>query len=177
MVLQGTKKRPERLPLGVEGIYCVIGPVQCVGLGMRRPLIFLVVIALPIVLARRQRTGRVRRATPAIPAVALGAWEGRSMVGPRDSVIATYTLTVPSDANGVRMLLPNREPQAPRLITAGGDSVVTETGPYDSVARPGFKVTTRTISHFRGDSLFGSFEASYSDGSVARGKTAGTRKH
>jgi hypothetical protein len=113
--------------------------------------------------------------TVRIPAVAVGAWEGRSTVPPRDSVIATYTLTVTADASGLRMKLPNRDPQTPRIIAAGGDSVVTETGPYDSVARPGLKVTTRTISHFKGDSLFGSFTASYSDGSVTRGRTSGIR--
>jgi hypothetical protein len=111
-----------------------------------------------------------------IPTAALGIWEGRSTVPPRDSVIATYTLTVTADASGIRMKLPNRDPQTPRIIAAGGDSVVTETGPYDSVARPGLKVTTRTISHFRGDSLFGSFEARYSDGSVTRGSTSGARR-
>jgi hypothetical protein len=113
--------------------------------------------------------------TPRIPPAAIGTWDGRSTVGPRDSVIATYTLTVTSDVSGLRMQLPNREPQTPRLIAAGGDSVVTETGPYDSVARPGHKVTTRTISHFRGDSLSGSFEARYSDGSITRGRTMGKR--
>src|SRR6187431_1747400 len=100
--------------------------------------------------------------SPLIPKAAVGVWEGRSTVPPRDSVIATYTLTVTADASGIRMTLPNRDPQTPRMVAAGGDSVVTETGPYDSVARPGLKVTTRTISHFRGDSLFGSFTASYS---------------
>jgi hypothetical protein len=111
-----------------------------------------------------------------IPTAAVGVWEGRSSVPPRDSVIATYTLTVTADASGLRMKLPNRDPQMPRIITAGGDSVVTETGPYDSVARPGLKVTTRTISHFNGDSLFGSFEARYSDGSVTSGRTIGKRQ-
>jgi hypothetical protein len=111
----------------------------------------------------------------AIPRAAIGVWEGRSTVPPRDSVIAIYTLTVTADASGVRMKLPDRDPQTPRLVAAGGDSVVTETGPYDSVARPGLKVTTRTISHFRGDSLFGSFEARYSDGSVTSGRTSGKR--
>jgi hypothetical protein len=111
-----------------------------------------------------------------IPRDAIGVWEGRSTVPPRDSVIASYTLTVTAEPSGLRMKLPNRDPQSPRLIAAGGDSVVTETGPYDSVARPGLKVTTRTISHFRGDSLFGSFEARYSDGSVTRGNTAGKRQ-
>jgi hypothetical protein len=111
-----------------------------------------------------------------IPQAAIGVWEGRSTVAPRDSVIATYTLTLTAEASGIRMKLPNRDPQTPRIIAAGADSVVTETGPYASVARPGLQVTTRTISHFRGDSLFGSFEARYSDGSVTRGKTGGTRR-
>jgi hypothetical protein len=111
-----------------------------------------------------------------MPAGAIGVWEGRSTVGPRDSVIATYTLTVMPEASGIRMKLPNRDPQTPRLVAAGGDSLVTETGPYDSVARPGLKVTTRTISHFKGDSLFGTFEGRYSDGMVTRGKTSGKRQ-
>jgi hypothetical protein len=111
-----------------------------------------------------------------IPASAIGTWQGRSMVGPRDSVIATYTLTVTTDPAGIRLKLPNRDPQVPHLIAAAGDSILTERGPCDSLARPGLNATTRTISRFRGDSLSGAFTATYSDGSVTRGTTSGSKQ-
>jgi hypothetical protein len=144
---------------------------------MRRVAIVAAILAAPaILLIRRKRVDAPAEEPPSVPRVAVGVWAGQSMIPPRDSVIATYTLTVTPDLVGIRMRLPGREPQSPRVIAAGGDSLVTETGPYDSVARPGLKVTTRTISHFRGDSLAGTFEARYSDGSVTRGRTSGVRE-
>jgi hypothetical protein len=144
---------------------------------MRRVAVVVAILAAPaILLVRRKRVDAPPEEPPSVPRVAVGVWEGQSMVSPRDSVIATYALTVTPDLVGIRMQLPGRDPQAPRVVAAGGDSLVTETGPYDSVAKPGLKVTTRTISHFSGDSLFGSFTASYSDGSVTRGRTSGKKK-
>ena len=58
----------------------------------------------------------------------------------------------------------------------GGDSVVTEVGPYSSALRPGQMVTTHFTGHFKGDVLTGAFTAKYAHGDVVSGKTSGTRK-
>jgi len=74
------------------------------------------------------------------------------------------------------MKLANREPIPVRVVAVGGDSVVTEAGPFESVLRPGQMVTTRTVGHYKGDTMTGTIEARYGSGDVIWLKTAGTRK-
>jgi len=58
-----------------------------------------------------------------------------------------------------------------------GDSVVTEAGPFPSVLRPGQTVTLlRSVAHFKGDTMSGTFEATYENGDVVKGKTLATRQ-
>jgi len=105
-----------------------------------------------------------------------GRWEGRSMLGPKDSVIVTYTITATADGKGWTIAFPSRDPVPMRILTVGGDSIVAEAGPFASVVRPGQMVTTRTVYHFAGDTATGTVEAHYASGDVLRGKTAATRK-
>jgi len=105
-----------------------------------------------------------------------GRWEGRSMVGPKDSVIVTYTITATADGKGWTIAFPSHDPVPMRILTVGGDSIVAEAGPYASVLRQGQMVTTRTVYHFAGDTATGTFEAHYASGDVLRGKMAATRK-
>ena len=111
-----------------------------------------------------------------IPAGVAGTWEGKSMLGPKDSVATTWTLTAMADAKGWMLKLPNRDAVAARVIAAGGDSVVTESGPYQSVLRAGQQVTTRTTAHYKGDMSTGTFTATYGNGEVVKGKASATRK-
>ena len=105
-----------------------------------------------------------------------GTWEGKSMVGPKDSVVVTYTITATADGKGWTITFPGRAPIPTRVVTVGGDSIVTESGPYVSVLRPGQMVTTRTSSHYAGDTATGTFEAHYASGDVLRGKVVATRR-
>src|SRR5438132_839507 len=65
---------------------------------------------------------------------------------------------------------------AVRVVAVGGDRVVTAAGPFQSVLRPGQMVTTRTVGHYKGDTMTGTIEARYASGDVVRLKTAATRK-
>ncbi len=105
-----------------------------------------------------------------------GSWEGKSMVGPKDSVIVTYVITATADPKGWTITYPGRDPIPTRIVTVGGDSIVTESGPFASILRPGQMVTTRTTSHYTADTATGTFEAHYASGDVIRGKVAATRK-
>src|SRR5207249_12040676 len=67
-------------------------------------------------------------------------------------------------------------PYPMRIITVGGDSVVTEVGPYPSILRPGQTATTRFVGHYHGSKMTGTFEAHYPSGDVVKGKVAATRK-
>lgn len=125
--------------------------------------------------AGAQSSAPAQRNEITLPDVA-GTWEGKSMVGPKDSVFATWVVTVTADGKGWKEKLANRGPYPLRIITIGGDSIVTEMGPYPSALRRGQMVTTRHVRHFKGDTMTGSFEAHYATGDVVRGKIAATRK-
>ena len=105
-----------------------------------------------------------------------GTWDVKSMASPKDSVVVPSVVTATADGKAWTMKLANREPIPVRVVAVGGDSVVTEAGPFESVWRPGQMVTTRTVGHYKGDTMTGTIEARYGSGDVIWLKTAGTRK-
>jgi len=110
------------------------------------------------------------------PSDVAGTWDGKTMMGPKDSVVATWAMTVTADGKGWTMALPNRPPVPARILASGGDSIVTEMGPYESVVRPGQMVTTRATGHYKGNAVTGTLEGHYASGDVLRGKWVATRR-
>ena len=104
-----------------------------------------------------------------------GTWDVKSVMGPKDSVVVTSVVTATADGKGWTIKLASRDPIPVRVVAVGGDSVVTEAGPYQSVLRPGQMVTTRISGHYKVDTMTGTFEAHYAAGDVLRGKAAATR--
>ena len=104
-----------------------------------------------------------------------GTWKIQAMVGPKDSVVATNTTTRKSDGTAT-VQFPKRPPIESRTLTIGGDSVVTEVGPYPSVLRPGVTVTTQTTAHVNGNTMIGTFVAVYSTGDTLHGKISGKKQ-
>jgi hypothetical protein len=147
----------------------------------RRILACLAFAAAAPLAAQGTKQGKAPAAAPAapapiaIPAVAVGSWEGKTMIGPKDSVIAT-TLTVIGADGKVSLTLQGRPTMAGRVIAAGGDSVTVEVGPYESILKKGLQATTRTTNHYKGNTATGTFEAKYSDGTTVKGKATGTKK-
>jgi hypothetical protein len=143
---------------------------------MNRPLLFSTVLLAGFALvAGAQNPAPARRSDITLADVA-GTWEGKSMVGPNDSVFATWVLTATADGKSWTEKFPNRDPLPLRVTAMGGDSIVTEMGPYSSVLRRGQMVTTRRVGHFKGNRMTGSFEAHYAAGDVVRGKIEATRE-
>ena len=107
-----------------------------------------------------------------------GTWLTKSMVGPKDSVVTTSLMSAAADDKAWRLhLRGGHEPVAVRVVAVGGDSVVTEAGPFPSVLRPGQTVNLlRAVGHYQGDAMSGTFEAHYASGDVLKGKMAATRK-
>ena len=146
---------------------------------MRRILAaaLITVVALPLA-AQKQQAAPKQTDKPAaikVPAAAVGTWESKSMIGPKDSVVATSTFTVNADGTGTEVL-PNRPPIATKVVAAGGDSIVAESARFKSVLRPNLTVVTRTTFHVKGDMMWGPTHAEYSDGSKLDLKTTATRK-
>ncbi|HYK83446.1 MAG TPA: hypothetical protein VEU55_09925 [Gemmatimonadales bacterium] len=114
-------------------------------------------------------------ATQQGPAVA-GAWIGKSTIGPNDSVAVIYVLRFGADGKSATLLFPNRAPIPTRIVAVGGDSIVTEAGPYPSILRAGQTVKSlRNILHVKADTMTGTFEATYANGDVVKGKTKAKR--
>lgn len=122
-------------------------------------------------------------AAPVVPAAQgikqsdiAGTWTVKTLVGPKDSVAITTVLTITADGKAT-MQFPKGDPIPVRLVTIGGDSVVSEAGPFPSALRPGQTVTLlHTVTHYKGDTSTGWFEAHYGSGDVFKAKNAGTRK-
>jgi hypothetical protein len=115
-------------------------------------------------------------AAPAGAQNAAGVWNNKFMIGAKDSVIGTVVITVSDDEKTWIMKFSDRPPIPVRVVATGGDSVMTDAGPYPSTKRPGQSVTLlHSVSHFKGDHMTGTFEAHYSGGLVVEGKTEATR--
>jgi hypothetical protein len=105
-----------------------------------------------------------------------GKWNGRAMVGANDSVLIVFALTVAADGKSATMGFFNQDPVPARILAVGGDSMAFEAGPYQSVLRPREAVTTlRSVAHFKGDKMWGTFEAAYAKGETASGRVEATR--
>jgi hypothetical protein len=95
---------------------------------------------------------------------------------PNDSVVVTSVVNATSNPKTWTLTYPNRAPLPMRVLASGGDSVVTEIGPYESLLRKGQTVTVlHSVGHYKGDTMTGWFEAHYSSGDVIKGTQEGTR--
>ena len=125
----------------------------------------------------QQKPAAPQAAASAKPTVA-GTWAIESTVktaAGKDTVVNSL-VTASADANGWVTHLAGRDPIPTRVVAMGGDSVVTEAGPFQSVARPGQTVTTHEALHFKDDAVWGTIEARYSNGEVVKGTVKGTRR-
>ena len=139
---------------------------------MRRTFLLpTVLLGITTAAAAQQPTAGTKQADVA------GVWDAKSIVGPTDSVGVLTVLTATVNDSGWTMTLTGREPVAVRVIAVGGDSVVTEAGPYASVLRAGQTVTRLLmVSHYSGDRMWGTFAAEYSSGDKVSGKVTATRR-
>ena len=91
-----------------------------------------------------------------------GKWNVRSTNNdPADTVVTTYVLDAKADTTGWTMQFPTGAPIAVHIMSMGGDSVVTEAGPFDSRRIKSVKVHTITTWRLRDGKLAGSTVAHY----------------
>ncbi len=119
---------------------------------------------------------------PATPTISLadvaGKWKVRSTDEAGGTPVETE-LNATADTSGWTMTVPNRKPVPVRVVAVEGDSIVTESGPFESFIRKGVQVTTRTVNRLEGGKLVGTIEARYttkSGDSVAIRRSEGTRQ-
>ena len=139
--------------------------------------------ALAATAAAQARPVMKRAAAPAAaaglkPADVAGTWTMQNNVknaAGQDTVVSSE-LSVSPDAKTWVTHLAGRDPVPTRVVAMGGDSVVTESGPFKSVARAGQTVLTHETFHFKGNDAWGTIEARYSNHSIVKGTIKGTRK-
>src|SRR3989442_13876504 len=76
-----------------------------------------------------------------------GTWDVKSVMGQKDSVVVTSVVTATADGKGWTIKLANRDPIPVRVVAVGGDSVVTEAGPYGGSLRPRQLGPTPQVGH------------------------------
>ncbi len=89
-----------------------------------------------------------------------GKWDMRSVPVSGDTTPTNFVLTATADNNGWTMTFPNRPPVATR-VTIDGDSIMSETDPFESVRRKGVQVRTSTVLRLEGGNLVGNTVARY----------------
>jgi hypothetical protein len=104
-----------------------------------------------------------------------GTWDLRAYPAGSDSAV-TYQVVATADPAGWTMRMPGREPVGIR-VTIAGDSLVTVTGPFESVLRPGVMVTTTMVARLENGRMVGTMVARYEGAgadSVLTGRIEGT---
>lgn len=105
-----------------------------------------------------------------------GTWDSKTF-GAKDSVIATTVLAATADGKGWTMTFPTGAPVAVRVVSSAGDSVVTEAGPFPSHVRVGQTVTLlHSVSHYKGNEMWGTSHAQYAGGDTLTFKTTAKRR-
>ena len=91
-----------------------------------------------------------------------GKWNVRARATePGDTIVTSYVLDAKADTAGWTIQFPTGAPIATHIMSMGGDSVVTETGPFDSRRIKGVKVHTIVTWRLRDGKLSGTTVAHY----------------
>ncbi len=108
-----------------------------------------------------------------------GVWNVSVMPEGRDTTVTTYVLNT-TDTAAWMFAFPNRPPIAMRVTGMSGDSVMTETGPFESSITPGLQVKTTTSTVWMQDgNIAGRTRVSYDrtgPDSVVNLRLSGTRQ-
>jgi hypothetical protein len=89
-----------------------------------------------------------------------GKWQMTTMAEKGDSPLVKYELVATGDTTGWTFNFPKRKP-VPAHVAVGGDSIVIDAGPYESVLRKGVQVTTHGVARLQGGKLVGTTVAHY----------------
>ena len=116
-------------------------------------------------------------APAAITAATLaGKWSGTTQPMNKDTTLTTVDMSLTSTNDGWTLTLPNGTHPV-RVVTIGGDSVVTESGPFPSAVFKGKQLKlNRTVLHLRDGKLTGTTHATYAGGDTATFRMELTRK-
>jgi hypothetical protein len=107
-----------------------------------------------------------------------GKWTIATMAADKDTTLVTWEMVATASDSGWQLIGPKRKPVPIRVVSFAGDSVITESGPYESMLRKGQKVSTHSVMHLKDGKLTGNTTAHYVTAkadSVLQLRTVGTR--
>ncbi len=90
-----------------------------------------------------------------------GTWNLTGTLATEVPTVINYSVVATDSETGWTLMLPNRPPIEIRIVAIDGDSIVGESGPFQSLIRDGVMVTTRTVLRLQGDMLVGTVDATY----------------
>lgn len=90
-----------------------------------------------------------------------GTWKVHSAVEGNEKVAVDYDLVATGDRSGWTINFPKRKPIPVRVVAVEGDSIVTESGPFESALRKGVQVNTRVVLRLKDGKLVGRTTARY----------------
>lgn len=100
-------------------------------------------------------------ATPITLADVAGTWKMRATpTSGADMTTTDYTLVATAEPGGWKATYANGM-VVPARVSAAGDSIIFDMGPYKSVRRKGVDVTTHGVFRKQGDKLVGTTKAHY----------------
>lgn len=108
--------------------------------------------------------GREPAPAPSTPLAAMaGTWNVVTKpTSGSDTTSTRYTLVTTSGTTGWTIQFAGRPTAVPmRVVLVDGDSVVTETGPYESARRPGVQANVRSVTRLSGAMITGTSVARY----------------
>jgi hypothetical protein len=151
---------------------------------MRRILALCTVVAVVACAKNEQAADTTAAAAPPPPpppaltaADLTGTWDMKTMAMDRDTVLTTGTMTSTGAADGWTMTLGSSKTPIPvRIVSMGGDSVVSETGQFSSALRRGQKVSIHSIQRLRDGKLTGVVHAKYANGDTATFRIESTKR-
>ncbi|HEU4587175.1 MAG TPA: hypothetical protein VFS11_00900 [Gemmatimonadales bacterium] len=120
---------------------------------------------------------RPERGAAISPAEIAGKWRLRTTDEAGGNVVESE-LTATADTTRWTLTRPDRKIVPVRVVAIGGDSIVTEAGPYESALRKGVPVLARMVLRLQAGKLVGTTETRYAlsgGDSVAHRPTEGTR--
>ena len=99
------------------------------------------------------------RAAISLPDIA-GKWKLRTTDEAGGNAVESE-LTARADTSGWTLTRPGGKIVPVRVVAVGGDSIVTEAGPYESAVRKGVQVRSRMVLRLQEGKLVGTTEARY----------------
>ncbi len=99
--------------------------------------------------------------TPVALSDVAGTWNVRSSAQTDGRTLVEFQMVTTSSTDGWSFNFPDRKPIPVRVVAVDADSIVTETGPYESVLRKGVQVSVTNVTRLQDGKLVGTSVARY----------------